>query len=199
MSLRISKLPEHRTVREIASLIRRPHEELSLVVERIRAWTDIGLIKAAGRKAPGTGRKRRYGADATIDALILTALTDAGLAAIRAGHFKGVDGRTVMGLGRSGAAEVFNPAHAGRTVYLVISGTPTASIHTTAIAFADPVAPDLSKPPKSQNIKQIYISPDATWSVMLHLNKLFEGLRGVVAVSDTGLGSVKIDFIENGE
>jgi hypothetical protein len=199
-------VPEHRTVREIASLIRRPQEELDTVVERIRAWTDLGLIKSIGRKSPGTGRKRRYGASATIDALVLTALTDAGLAAIRVGNFQGVDGQTVMQMGRLGAAAVFDRARGGQKVYLVIAGSPTASIHTTYVAYSgygqQPVNTeiDLSKPVPFAALtpEHVKLPPDASWSVVLHLNEIFRGLRGIVAAAlDTERGFVKIEFIDN--
>jgi hypothetical protein len=204
MSPRISELPEHRTVREIASLIRRHHEELDTVVERIRAWTDLGLVKASGRKSPGTGRKRRYEAAAAVDALILTALTDAGLAAVRTGNFKGVDGQTVMQLGRSGAAAVFDPARAGQKIYLVIAGSPAASIHTTCVAYSgygQPVATEIDPskilPAAVLTPEHVMVPPDATWSVVLHLNEIFRSLKGVVtAALEKERGFVKVEFIE---
>jgi hypothetical protein len=73
------------SVRQIADCVRRPHEDMGTVVDRIRGWSDVGLIEVLGSKFPGTGSRRRYGAGAIIDAVILTALTDAGLAAVRVG------------------------------------------------------------------------------------------------------------------
>jgi hypothetical protein len=198
----ISELPEHRTVREIASLIRRHDEELDTVVERIRAWTDLGLVKASGRKSPGTGRKRRYEAAAAVDALILTALTDAGLAAVRTSNFKGVDGQTVMQLGRIGAAAVFDPASAGQKFYLVIAGSPAASIHTTYVAYSGYGQPaaieiDPSRPLPVLTPEHVKVPPDASWSVVLNLNEIFRRLKGVVTASiEKERGFVKVAFIE---
>ncbi len=179
-------MSEHRTtVRDIAGLIRRPHEELSTVVERIRAWTDLGLIKPMGRKSPGTGRRRRYGAGAAVDALVLTALVDAGLAAIRVGYFQGIDGQTVLQLGRLGAASVFDPSRANQKIYLVIAGSPAASIHTTYVAYAS-------------GQERILLPPDADWSVVLYLNKIFQPLRGVVtATLNEERGFVEVTLIED--
>jgi hypothetical protein len=193
------------SVRGIADRVRRPHEEMGTVVDRIRGWSDVGLIKVAGTKFPGTGRKRRYGPEAIIDALILTALTDAGLAAVRVGHFQGVDGQTVLGFGRMGAAAVFDPKNARTKIYLVIAGSPRASAHTTYLAFATPERTeidlsDLSKPAPvpARTTEDVRLPPDAIWSVVLHLNEVFRSLRGVVSATLKD-GFVKVAFIENTE
>jgi hypothetical protein len=173
------------SVREIAERIRRPHEELGTVVDRIRGWSDVGLIDVLGSKFPGTGQRRRYGPEAIIDALILTALTDAGLAAVRVGHFQGIDGQTVRHLGRLGAAAVFDPAHISEKVYLVIAGSPVASIHTTYVAYAGPAT------------EHVMLPPDATWSIVLHLNEIFRVLKGfVVAKLNKERGFVEVEFTD---
>jgi hypothetical protein len=192
------------SVRDIADRIRRPHEEISTVVDRIRGWSDVGLIKVLGSKFPGTGSRRRYGAEAIVDAVILTALTDAGLAAVRVGHFQEVTGKTVLRFGREGAAAVFDPKNAGTKIYLVIAGSPQASVHTTYLAYAAPEKLpeiDLSKPTPLQSpastktAEHVLVPPDATWSVVLHLNKIFESLRGVITAT-LEHGVVKVEFIK---
>jgi hypothetical protein len=72
------------TVREIAEKVRRPGEDVARVVERIRNWTDLGLLAPVGRKNPGTGKHRVYASSSLADALVLSILTDAvGLQAFR--------------------------------------------------------------------------------------------------------------------
>jgi hypothetical protein len=189
---------------DIASRIRRPWEDMTTITDRIRNWTKDGALAFRGKKHPGTGSKRRYGPEAILDAVILTALTDAGLAAVRVGQFQGVDGQTVLGFGRMGAAAVFDPARANEKVYLVIAGSPKASAHTTYLAYAAPEKLpeiDLSKPTPLQSpastrtTEHVLVPPDATWSVVLHLNKIFEGLRSVITVINEG-GVVKVEFIK---
>src|ERR1700686_2448265 len=102
------------SVREIADRVRRPHEEMGTVVDRIRGWSDVGLIPVLGSKFPGTGSRRSYGPEAIIDAVILTALTDAGLAAVRVASFVADNGQTVLSFGRLGACEVLDPKKKGR-------------------------------------------------------------------------------------
>src|SRR5258705_8737879 len=110
------------TVRKIAELIRRPHEDVGTVVDRIRGWADVGLLKVEGDQFPGTGKKRLYSPAAIVDALVMTALTDAGLAAIRVGHFAAADGMTVLGFGRQGACRVLDPAKPEQPAFLIIAG-----------------------------------------------------------------------------
>ena len=138
--------------------------------------------------------------------MILTALTDAGLAAVRVGNFQGVDRQTVLGLGRQGAAAVFDPARANEKVYLVIAGSPRASATTTYVAYAAPAKLpeiDLSKPTPLQSpastktTEHVLVPPDAVWSVVLHLNRIFESLRSVITVTQEG-GVVKVEFIKGG-
>ncbi len=135
-------------------------------------------------------------ASAFVDALVLTALTDAGLAAVRVAHFKGVDGQTVLGLGRLAAAGVFDPARANDCVYLVIGGSPLTSVHTTYIAYGvneyEPV--DLSKPYKQIKSNQdVRLAPHTTWSVVLNLTEVFRPLKGFVTVSNSH-GFVKVEL-----
>jgi hypothetical protein len=196
---------------DIASRIRRPWEDMTTIVDRIKNWTKDGALAFRGKKHPGTGSKRRYDPEAIIDAVILTALTDAGLAGVRVGQFQGVDGQTVLCWGRMGAAAVFDPAHApGRAlaanekVYLVIAGSPRASVHSIYLAYAAPEKLpeiDLSKPTPLQSpastrtTEHVLVPPGASWSVVLHLNEIFRSLRGVITATLEG-GVVKVEFIK---
>ena len=65
------------TARDIAAIIHRHDEPLSGAIDRVRYWTDLGVLKAKGPKSPGTGHKRRYPADAIMAAGILQSLVDA--------------------------------------------------------------------------------------------------------------------------
>ena len=65
------------TVRDIAAFIQRPGESLTTAIDRLRNWTDMGIIKPEGPKRPGTGRKRHYSVYALLDAVLLQALVDA--------------------------------------------------------------------------------------------------------------------------
>jgi hypothetical protein len=72
------------TVREIAEKVRRIDEDVAKVVDRIRNWTDEGLLTPKGRKNPGTGKHRVYPASSLADALVLSILTDAvGMQAVK--------------------------------------------------------------------------------------------------------------------
>jgi hypothetical protein len=208
---RSAKSADVLTNADIASRIRRPWEDMTTTVDRIKNWTKDGALAFRGKKHPGTGSHRRYAPEAILDAAILMALTDAGLAAVRVGQFQGVDKQTVIGLGRMGAAAVFDPAHApGRAlaanekVYLVIAGSPRASVHTTYLAYATPeklpeidlLKPTpLQSPASTKTAEHVLVPPDATWSVVLHLNKIFESLRGVITAT-LEHGVVKVRFIK---
>jgi len=78
------------TVAEIAELIRRPEANTAKVVERLRAWSDIGLLEPVGDRNPGTGIKRVYDDDAAYTAAILNALADLGVAIGRQRYFVSV-------------------------------------------------------------------------------------------------------------
>jgi hypothetical protein len=167
------------SVREIADRVRRPHEEIGTVVDRIRGWSDVGLIKVLGSKFPGTGSRRRYLAEAIIDAVILTALTDMGLAAVRVGYFVTDKGETVLSFGRQGACEVLDPGKKGRPTFLVICG-PAPSPSTVFISYGE------------TRLNQL--PPGAPWSIVLNLTEYFRPLRGIVtAVNERG--TVKIELL----
>jgi hypothetical protein len=167
------------SVRDIADRVRRPHEEMMTVVDRIRGWTDVGLIGVLGSKFPGTGSRRRYVAEAIIDAVVLTALTDAGLAAVRVASFVSDKGQTVLSFGRFGACEVLDPKKKGRPTFLLISG-PAPSPTTVMISYGE--------------TKLNQLSSGAPWSIILNLTEYFRPLRGIVnAVLERG--TVKIELV----
>ena len=57
------------------------------MVERLRTWTDAGLLKPAGERNPGTGKPRQYDAAVVFDAAILNSLADAGFPIGKARYF----------------------------------------------------------------------------------------------------------------
>jgi hypothetical protein len=80
------------SVKDIARGIKRPHEELQAAIDRLRNWTDLGLIHQVGEKNPGTGRARRYSHDTLLEAALLDVLTGAvGMPAVLAvPHLRGI-------------------------------------------------------------------------------------------------------------
>ena len=75
------------TVAELADVIRRPDADRAAVIERLRTWTDAGLLKPAGEQNPGTGRARHYDRATIYDAAILNSLADAGFSIGNARYF----------------------------------------------------------------------------------------------------------------
>jgi hypothetical protein len=141
---------------------------MGTVVDRIRGWADFGLLKVSGEKHPGTGRKRLYEPAAIIDSLVLTALTDAGLAAVRVGHFAAAGGQTVLGFGRMGACEVLDPGkHIGPS-FLTISG-PNPGPYSVTLSRG------------KTTLDQMTGAPGAPWSIVLNLVQYFKPLRGTVS------------------
>jgi hypothetical protein len=168
------------TVRKIAELIRRPHEEMGTVVDRIRGWADFGLLKVTGDKHPGTGKKRLYEPAAILGAMVLTALTDVGLAAVRVGHFANDDGRTVLQFGLEGACQVLDPGQHVRPAFLVIAG-PSPSPFTVFVSYGE--------------TKLNQLPPSAPWSIVLNLAEYFRPLRGIVTAVQDGRGFVKVEMM----
>jgi hypothetical protein len=168
------------TVRQIAEMIQRPREELITVIDRIRGWSDVGLLKVSGAKTPGTGNKRLYEPSAIIDAVVMTALTDAGLAAIRVGQFAAANGMTVLGFGRLGACEVLDPAKSEQPAFLIISG-PKPSPWNVMLSYGE--------------TKLNQLPPNEPYSIIVKLNDYFRPLMGIVtAVSEHG--HVKIQLAD---
>jgi hypothetical protein len=67
------------TVAQLAEVIARPGADRANVVERLRAWSDAGMLEPAGALNPGTGRARQYADDIAYTAAILNMLADLGL------------------------------------------------------------------------------------------------------------------------
>ncbi len=65
------------TVAELADVIRRPDADRAAVLERLRTWTDAGLLEPTVRN-PGTGKPREYDNAMIYDAAVLNSLADAG-------------------------------------------------------------------------------------------------------------------------
>jgi hypothetical protein len=64
------------TVREAAARIKRPNESLDSAVNRLRNWTALGFVPAAGEKNPGSGHKRQYDGAGLLKAVVLQTLSD---------------------------------------------------------------------------------------------------------------------------
>jgi hypothetical protein len=153
-------------VRDIAERIRRPHEDMTTVVDRIRGWTDVGLIEAGGKKHPGTGKRRVYGEMAIVDAMLLTGLLDVGFGALRVEEFGRPRDNAILSLARDAARKMQSDARQIR--YLVIFGRPPPekmSVHSVYLweeATGDP--------------KKLIVE-DAEWTIVLNLTVLFKGIR----------------------
>jgi hypothetical protein len=77
MAKRTQPLQTTLTVKDIAERTKRPGEELQTAIDRLRNWSDQGLISQIGEESPGKGRARRYGHDALLEAALLEVLTGA--------------------------------------------------------------------------------------------------------------------------
>ncbi len=76
------------TVGKIAEKMSRPGENRRNVVDRIRNWTNEGLLTPTGEKKRGTRKRRIYPRSALVEALILSVLTDAvGMTAVKGASF----------------------------------------------------------------------------------------------------------------
>ena len=125
------------TVRDIATFIRRPGKSLTAAVDKLRNWTDVGIIKAKGPKRPGTGHKRRYTVDAMISAGILQALVDAtGSPAIAFGDDMG---------GMVEALRVLAKEEGSRALLLVVSRDPSAQLVKFDLIPPDELGEHISK------------------------------------------------------
>jgi hypothetical protein len=110
------------TVRDIAERIRRPNEDITAVIDRLRDWTDVGLLEVVkdSDQNPGKGHARRYPEIAVVDAALLTAFVEAGLSVMRFGRMEGI-----RKLGRQ-AAKQARERH-GMAQWLIVWGRPPVS------------------------------------------------------------------------
>ena len=54
----------------------------------------------------------------------------------------------------------------------------------------------LQSPVSTKTTEHVHVPPDAIWSVVLHLNRIFESLRRVITVTTQEGGFVKVEFIK---
>jgi hypothetical protein len=155
-------MADNLTVRDIAERIRRSHEEMTTVIDRIRGWTDMGFLAGTGDKHPGRGARRTYKESAVIDAAVLTGLLDAGIPVVRANDLLDIDGAPILSNARVAVrAMQINP---DATWWLVVFGR---------------------KPPAPVNSYSVYshsgdsptIQSDAQWSVVININVLFKDIQ----------------------
>jgi hypothetical protein len=113
------------TVRDIAECIRRPSEDITAVIDRLRGWTDIGLLKIVedSDPNPGKGRAREYPEIARVDAALLTLFLEAGLSPLRFGRMEGPGDVPILELGRKAAKR----ERRGYAQWLIIWGRPPVS------------------------------------------------------------------------
>jgi len=87
--------------------------------ERIRHWTREGLLRPVDQHHAGTGKHRRYDADASLDTAVLNALATAGLQVVSRPYVK-----TILAEARKALQNFRRDVSAGRKkqgIFLVIS------------------------------------------------------------------------------
>jgi hypothetical protein len=65
------------TAGQIIECVRRPGADVATLQERIRNWTKEGALLPYGERSPGTGKHRRYDADAIISVAVLDVIAEA--------------------------------------------------------------------------------------------------------------------------
>ncbi|WP_439925297.1 hypothetical protein [Nitrobacter sp. JJSN] len=189
------------TVRDVARRVQRRGEDLEVVVNRLRNWTKEGLLEFVGDKHPGTGKMRLYSATAIVDAAVLTAFTDLGLAAVRSTQFKGQHG-TFLQYGRFGIAKVFDQSNKDALHFLVLSIVPFGSREPPTITLQR--GQDHSEPADHYGIEgkmlrdrgHVLTPRSSPGSVVLNLTEIFRPLHQVVSADlDERTSSVKIDLV----
>jgi DNA-binding transcriptional MerR regulator len=151
------------TVAEIAELIRRPTVKTAKVIERLRAWSDIGLLEPIGNRNPGTGVRRVYDEEAVYTAGILNALADGGVAIARQRYF-------IMILDVAHRARVAWAKERRGDLYLEIAefDEPDPQQVTHAVFF--------HQGKKSDHTGKL-IHPRADASIVLNLSRVFERIE----------------------
>jgi len=98
-------MPTFLTVRDVAERVRRPDEDIDAVMFRLKNWTKEGLLRPHGKRSPGTGVPHSYTQEAVTDALLLTALGDWGIPAVRSAALRDAKlARTLFLFGRLAVA-----------------------------------------------------------------------------------------------
>jgi hypothetical protein len=176
------------TVGEIAKRIQEPDEDLTAVVDRLRNWTDEGLLKPLDY-IPGTGRgrKRFYSERTLIDALVLNALTELGIPAVRitriCGKLSGTEKTfPLLRLARMAFEQTEERERNGEWCWLSINRDPSRKeLGPTAILH---VTKDIHDPSESKRVDDLTRSFEDVriphWSqasIVLNLTKLFQRLQ----------------------
>ncbi len=165
-------------VREVADWVRRDHETTKTVIDRIRSWADYGILRPVGEKHPGTGKKRRYGADTIVDATLLTAITDLGLAAVRVGHFSG-DDASIIDLCRTAALTVLGDSEQRDVDWMLIISPPSPETGRPSARFAY----EDGRPSKERDHwLDVPIPSILEGAIVLNLTKIFKPLRSILEV-----------------
>jgi hypothetical protein len=170
--------------RQIADLVRRPFETTRMVIDRLRSWADYGLLEPVGEKHPGTGKARRYGLATAVDAIVLTALTDVGLAAVRFGHFRSKDGRSLLQMGRQGFCDVANSENVAesRPWFLIVVPTPAGTQEPVGIALLQS-GPSFERPDENgiegRAIPNVVLPTAIPGAIVLNLTEHFRALQRV--------------------
>jgi hypothetical protein len=174
---RVKKKPQM-NVREIADFVRRPHETTKTVIDRIRSWADYGILRPVGEKHPGTGKKRRYGPETIVDATLLTAITDLGLAAVRVGHFSG-DDSSIIDLCRTAALTVLGGNEQRDTDWMLIISPPSPETGRSSARFDYEVGRPSTERDHWIDVPMPSILEGA---IVLNLTKIFKPLRSILEV-----------------
>jgi hypothetical protein len=173
----VTKQP-HMNVREIADRVRREHETTKTVIDRIRSWADYGLLQPAGEKHPGTGKKRRYGPEIIVDATLLTAITDLGLAAVRVGHFSG-DDESIIDLCRTAALTVLGNTEQRDEDWMLIISPPSPEAGRPSARFGYEVGRPSEERDHWLDVPMPSILAGA---IVLNLTQIFKPLRSILEV-----------------
>ena len=148
------------TVRDIAERIRRPSEDITPVIDRLRGWTDIGLLKIVedSDQNPGKGRAREYPETAVADAALLTLFIEAGISPLRFGRMD-VDGVSILKLVREATERT--KRRRGMAQWLIVWGRPPVSADQLKYEV-ELQAVKIGKSPK--------LNKDASWSHALNIS-----------------------------
>ncbi len=147
------------TVAQLADVIGRPGTDRAAVVERLRFWTDAGLLKPAGERNPGTGRPRQYDDAMAFDAAILNSLADVGFSIGKARYFM-----VVMLLSQRAKDAWERKRHADLYLEVADFGTPNPQGGTHAVF--------LHEGKKRDHLGSL-IHPRSEGSYILAVSKLF--------------------------
>lgn len=170
------------SVGEIAERIREPDEALIQVIDRLRNFTDEGLLKPTGSRTPGSGRKRRYPETALIDAAILSKLSLLfGIPAARVPLFG-----NALKLARAAADEFEERLREGHLVFLVVGVVPslrrplTRAIESRIEYVEDTDRQPLDAPGSDWSRRWLPLPEEFDFGLVINLTSMFRriGLGG---------------------